>query len=338
MVTTHRGDTHLTQAFPYLVDTYHQAVETQPIQTVVLDREGMGADFLLSLQGRCAVITLLRSNQYSGESSFTDVEEFTPLTLDEEGNVIREVAPARYAVTSPEDKELTLTLTVALIRDWSRPVPSGEPYREGSFPHSWDEPVWWEADYEATPSPPPATEPKLIAIVSTAAVEDVVDLVTAYKRRWPAQENIIRDFLLPLGLDTNHGYAKTAVVNSEVAKRRQTAQTQRENVVRWRARALEKSQRASRLYHRRWQKAKERSETLYRQLNREQTEVGDSRSPWVSAQTPNQGTASAQSSTAPFSADCRSTARVSTPVPASPGKRAAPAHWSNCCQNGLRPS
>lgn len=273
IATTHRGDTHLTQAFSHVVDTYHQAVGTQFIQTVVLDREGMGADFLLGLQGRCAVITLLRSNQYRGESSFMGVEEFTPLTLDREGNVIREVAPACYTVTSPEDKELTLSLTVALIRDWSRPIPSSEPRLEGSFPLSGDEPVWWEADYEAKPTPPPTTEPKLIAVVSTDPVEDVVDLVTAYKRRWPAQENIIRDFLLPLGLDTNHGYAKTAVVNSEVAKRRQAAQTQRENVVRWRAHALEKSQRASRLYHRRWEKAKERSETLYRQLNWEQTEL-----------------------------------------------------------------
>ena len=38
--------------------------------------------------------------------------------------------------------------------------------------------------------------------------------------RWPAQENIIKDYLLPLGLDTNHGFTKVAVENSEVAKRR----------------------------------------------------------------------------------------------------------------------
>ncbi len=33
-----------------------------------------------------------------------------------------------------------------------------------------------------------------------------------------SQENIIRDFLLPLGLDTNHGYGKTPIVNSEEAR------------------------------------------------------------------------------------------------------------------------
>src|SRR5229473_8423736 len=35
----------------------------------------------------------------------------------------------------------------------------------------------------------------------------------------PAWENAIRDWLIPLNLDTNHGYAKEPVVNSELAKR-----------------------------------------------------------------------------------------------------------------------
>ncbi len=62
------------------------------------------------------------------------------------------------------------------------------------------------------------TTAKLIPIVTTAATADAVTLARMYARRWPAQENIIRDYLLALGLDTNHGYAKTAVINSEVAK------------------------------------------------------------------------------------------------------------------------
>src|SRR5260370_27362505 len=36
----------------------------------------------------------------------------------------------------------------------------------------------------------------------------------------PVWENAIRDWLIPLNLDTNHGYAKEAVVNSELVKRR----------------------------------------------------------------------------------------------------------------------
>jgi hypothetical protein len=37
--------------------------------------------------------------------------------------------------------------------------------------------------------------------VTTAAEGDAIELATTYFRRWPAQENIIRDFLLPLGLE-----------------------------------------------------------------------------------------------------------------------------------------
>ena len=76
------------------------------------------------------------------------------------------------------------------------------------------------------------TTAKLIPSVPTAATADAVTLAQTYGRRWPAQENIIRDYLLALGLDTNHGYAKRAVVNSEVAKRR-TALEQRLTTLRW---------------------------------------------------------------------------------------------------------
>jgi hypothetical protein len=36
----------------------------------------------------------------------------------------------------------------------------------------------------------------------------------------PVWENAIRDWLIPVNLDTNHGYAKERVVNSELVKRR----------------------------------------------------------------------------------------------------------------------
>jgi hypothetical protein len=45
-----------------------------------------------------------------------------------------------------------------------------------------------------------------------------------YFRRWNCQENAIRDWLIPLNLDSNHGYAKEHVVNSELVKRQLVAQ------------------------------------------------------------------------------------------------------------------
>jgi hypothetical protein len=107
----------------------------------------------------------------------------------------------------------------------------------------------------------------LIPIVTTAATADAVTLAQTYGRRWPAQENIIRDYLLALGLDTNHGYAKRAVVNSEVAKRRTALEQRLATLRRWTASARVRYQHATALSDRLRKQAKARGETLYRGLN-----------------------------------------------------------------------
>ena len=65
----------------------------------MVDREGMAAEFLAALasEGR-AVITVLRTDQYSGLESFREVGEFVPLRVDRQGKVIREVALARFSL------------------------------------------------------------------------------------------------------------------------------------------------------------------------------------------------------------------------------------------------
>jgi hypothetical protein len=55
---------------------------------------------------------------------------------------------------------------------------------------------------------------------TTAKQANAVELALTYFRRWNCQENAIRDWLIPLNLDTNHGYAKEPVVNSELVKQR----------------------------------------------------------------------------------------------------------------------
>jgi len=88
-----------------------------------------------------------------------------------------------------------------------------------------------------------------------------------YIARWPQQENIIRDWLLPLGLDTNHGYAKTPVEHSEVAKRRAALEQRRDTLQRWADGARTRGRRASARYHKRRCQLKERGDALYRALN-----------------------------------------------------------------------
>jgi hypothetical protein len=116
-------------------------------------------------------------------------------------------------------------------------------------------------------------EPKLIPIVTTATKANAAELVQTYTRRWPAQENAIRDWLIPLGIDINHGYAKTAVTNSEVTKKREALQKRLENVQRWTVGARKRMHNASKLHRKRSQQTKERADALYRDLNHHQIEM-----------------------------------------------------------------
>jgi hypothetical protein len=71
LVTTHRGDVHLTQGLPQLLTSYEQVTESMHLNHLVVDREAMAADFLaqLSPQGR-TLTTILKTNQYSGLDDF----------------------------------------------------------------------------------------------------------------------------------------------------------------------------------------------------------------------------------------------------------------------------
>ncbi|HEX9134874.1 MAG TPA: hypothetical protein VF844_21520 [Ktedonobacteraceae bacterium] len=103
--------------------------------------------------------------------------------------------------------------------------------------------------------------------MTTAAQIDALQLAQTYIHRWPAQENVIKDFLLPLGLDINHGFAKLPVENSEVAKKRDALEKRRANVQRFAEAARERAHRGSRLATKLWKQTKEHGEALYRTLN-----------------------------------------------------------------------
>ncbi len=81
--TTHRGDQHLTLGVPQLLRRYEQATDIAHLDCLVVDREGMAAEFLFQLhcEGR-RVVTLLRSNQYEDEGSFLDVGAWVPWRSD----------------------------------------------------------------------------------------------------------------------------------------------------------------------------------------------------------------------------------------------------------------
>jgi hypothetical protein len=58
--TTHRGDLHLAKGASAFLDRYDQAAETPRVARLIIDREGMAAEFLATLvaHGR-TVVTIL---------------------------------------------------------------------------------------------------------------------------------------------------------------------------------------------------------------------------------------------------------------------------------------
>src|SRR5258708_373893 len=179
--------------------------------------------------------------------------------------------PLSFCWLLPLRDDEPLRLAVALIRDLRRTVSCSR--SEEGLPRGWwadirhEEVAWWQAGWQATPAPAGPSEPKLIPIVTTAEQIDAVTLAQTYIHRWPAQENVIKDFLLPLGLDVNHGFAKTPVINSEVNKKREALEKRCANVQRFREAAREKAHRASVLATKLWKQAKGRGEEVYRVLN-----------------------------------------------------------------------
>ena len=270
LATTHRGDTHLTVGLPQLVARYERTAGPQSLKRMIIDREGMAAEFLAELarDGR-AVITVLRSNQHKGLDSFKAVGEFVPLSWDRHGNLTREVALTRCSLPLPAPSDESLDLDAALVRDLRRRVPRTTPdhaqSRDGGA--SRDGPSWLDDEWVAMPMLPAPTEPALVPIVTTATEFDALELARAYTHRWSAQENVIRDWLLPLGLDTNHGYAKKPVPNSEFEKKRAAREKRLANAKRWGEKARLASLRAGKTSDRRWKKAKARSREAYSELN-----------------------------------------------------------------------
>src|SRR6266480_5688402 len=123
LATTHRGDHHLTIGLPQMLHCYEQAIGQVHMQRVVVDREGMAAEFLAQLQqeGR-QVVTLLRSDQYKGEASFEQVGEWQPWRYNQRGQLICEVASARFTLPRPNPLDPSVEVEVALIRDWRKLV------------------------------------------------------------------------------------------------------------------------------------------------------------------------------------------------------------------------
>ncbi len=180
-------------------------------------------------------------------------------------------------------------MQVALIRDLRRTVAVQPDPEETGYSRRWDsdlsleERTWWREGWQATAAPAKETTLKLIPIVTTevSPTIDAVKLAQTYIHRWPAQENIIKDYLLPVGLDINHGFAKIALENSEVAKRRTHLEQRLARLKQWAQSAGKREAQASRRRERLRTAYNQRSKQLYQdlweyQLSLEEQELPDS--------------------------------------------------------------
>jgi hypothetical protein len=132
LATTSRGDQHLTVGLPQVLTRYEQAGGKTANARLIVVSFGMAAPFLRDLAAAgSTIVTLLKTNQDDGLTSFTEVGEFVPLSFDRKGQVIREVAPACFELPLPDQKDQVLPLRVALMRDLRRQIPC-EPPEEDS--------------------------------------------------------------------------------------------------------------------------------------------------------------------------------------------------------------
>jgi len=101
------------------------------VKQVVVDREGMAAEFLAQLhqEGR-RFVTLLRSDQYEGEGSFEQVGAWQTWRFNRAGQVICEVASARFILLRPNPLDPSVQMEVALIRDWRKRLWLSKPMKQ----------------------------------------------------------------------------------------------------------------------------------------------------------------------------------------------------------------
>jgi len=112
---TYPGDLHLTKGLPDLLDAFEAAIGKEVVHVIVVDREGLSLDLILALRDRHkAIVTLLRSDQYTSEADFQRKGDFCPLVDERLGEVTHQVAEAEFLL---DKREL---LRCALMRDLAR--------------------------------------------------------------------------------------------------------------------------------------------------------------------------------------------------------------------------
>lgn len=227
------GDTRLPGVMFNLINAFENAVGKRIVKAAIFDREGLSLSIFKEfddMKPKKYFITLLRDNMYKGEESFNILKDFIPLKTEEKNGelkVLEWVAEAKYklkekAKEKNEEEKRELIVRVALVRK------------------KVNERI------------------KLIPIITNLTRRGEPDIRRIAKRyfdRWPNQENIFRDTLAAIKVDTNHGYKKDIVPNRVVARKQEELEqnlrgisTKLRVAVREREQAAEQLQKLEQIY------------------------------------------------------------------------------------------
>jgi hypothetical protein len=177
---TYAADVHLNEVVVAVAQALEQAIGRPIIQVIVTDREGLSVEVVrtLTLKNK-GFVTLLKSNQYTGEADFVQRGRFRHIKDPRTGQPTHRVADADFQL------EPDLTMRAALLYDLEHPE-----HLIG-----------------------------LITTVSRRQEPDICRIVGWYLARWNAQENSFRALIAFVRLDTNFGLrAKRSVPDRRVAK------------------------------------------------------------------------------------------------------------------------
>jgi hypothetical protein len=177
---TYAADVHLNEVVVAVAEALEHALGRPVIQVLVTDREGLSIEVLCTLALKHkGFVTLLKSNQYAGETDFVRRGRFRQIRDSRTGWVTHRVADADFPL-APD-----LVVRAALLYDLERPE-----HLIG-----------------------------LITTVSREQEPDIRRIVGWYLARWNAQENSFRTLIAFGRLDTNFGLrARQSVPDRRIAK------------------------------------------------------------------------------------------------------------------------
>jgi hypothetical protein len=193
------GDTRLPGTIFNLIGAFENAIGKKIVKVAIFDREGLSLSIFEEFNDRKKYfICLLREDMYRGIKSFKILKDFIPLkTIEKDGKeeVLEWIAEAEYELKERKRKGEEQRL---------------HPVRVALVKRIIDEEI------------------KLIPIITNLTRKEEPNIARIAKRyfdRWPYQENIFKDTMKAIKVDTNHGYKKREVPNRVVDRKREELET-----------------------------------------------------------------------------------------------------------------